>query len=269
MVMPQLQDEYREKIRALSKVTSEFKREIENPKVKDPAAPGYMPDMFSIMRKILPGALANRLSRQMNTTNTPAEIFESLIDNSVTALARPQTGTQTKLLSHEPKARPQGVSREEERQGITESIFPDFASASPVAEEKAMLAMRQEFIRSMSQGDVATANQKLAALQEAITAYQQLYKPEISAQGTGDVATPAKTATRDAYSEAVAEIGQLIPGWLSGAEERIKKPPKTKEEAADTAPAAGGKPAAAPSPSAPAKPAKPAKPTIMPKPMAL
>ena len=249
--MAKVNQVYHEKLRALSKVSSEFKRELENPKATDPSDPRYMPNMFAAMRKILPGDVANRLANQINNTNTPAEIFEAVISNAAATLSRPRTGAQTKRLNHEPK----GVGRAEERAGLSESIFPEQAEASPVAEEKAMLHLREEFIRSLANGDMASANRQLVSMKETIADYKERYKPEVSAAGEGDIATPEKVAAHDAYASSVAELSRLIPGWLESAQTRILKKPKSKEEGSDDYNPPAGKPASP----------KPTKPTIMPK----
>jgi hypothetical protein len=250
-IMPEIMAQHHAKLRSLSAVTSDFKRELENPKVKDPAAPGYLPDMFAVMRKVLPGDISYRLMTQVDKTNTPAEIFDAMISNAVATLTRPRTGTQTKRLNHEPKATGPGESGK--KTGLSESIFPEFASASPIAEEKAMLNLRQEFIRSLAAGDMESANRQFQGMQDTIKSYQELYpKEKMTTLGEGDVSTPEKTAAHDEYKAGASALSRFIPSWLDSAETRILKPPSIREESdgeAKAAPATPGK-------YHPAKPAK-------------
>ena len=211
-ISPVVEEEYQEKVKAYKEIATNLKQMLKSS------------DEVKALGMVLPGKTFSRVVNNINKAATPAEIFNSMVNYTATTLSRPQTGTQTKHMGHEPKALPQGSTWAEEYDYKLQAENPEYSSVSAIAEERQMRAYRQEFVDAVAQKDFQRAEATLASMRETATEYKKTYENIIKSIGVSNKPSQNQIAAAADFDKATAELGRLHGKWQAEATEEIDLP---------------------------------------------
>ena len=205
-ILSGLETKYAQEVEALGVVADNLKRVLKGS------------DELKALIAVLPTDTAAYLVNNLNGASTPAEIMAALVHYTAIVLTKPRTGTQTKHMKREPKR----VDTKDELGYKLPVENRETVSLSGVAEERRMLAYRNQLVSLISSKDFAGAEKVLKEMEKTISGYREKYKEFLSAAGQERKPSEELELATQEYKKSMEKIQALNKAWGAEAEKQVE-----------------------------------------------